>query len=114
MTQHEPENTHPRTSVLAVDDLEHNAHHKYQITLPNQKIFHIEFQKGPVQKVGYNGLTNEILLAIVYDRLKAFELGDHPSPNNALALIAVKKALDALNTRTVDRVSRGVEGTAKP
>lgn len=30
------------------------------------------FQKGPVQQVGINGITNEVLLAIVIDRLRGF------------------------------------------
>ena len=35
----------------------------------------IEFQNGPINEAGVNGLTHEVLLAIVADRLRSFQQG---------------------------------------
>ncbi len=69
----------------------------------------LPFQLGPVAD-GVNGLTNEALLAVVADRLEAFQAGPYACPENGLALSAVKQALGALHARTRDRRRRGVEG----
>ena len=46
----------------------------------------ILFQNGPIQEVGVNGITHEVLLAIVIDRLRSFQAGPYPSPENKMAL----------------------------
>lgn len=73
----------------------------------------IEFQNGPIAEVGVNGLTHEVLLAIVADRLRGFQQGPFASRDNALALTHVEEAQNWLNRRTLERMRRGVEGTHK-
>ena len=71
---------------------------------------HIPFQNGTIPEAGVNGITHEILLAIVADRLESFQAGKFPSTYNEVALAAVKAALASLKQRTIDRQNRGVEG----
>lgn len=70
----------------------------------------IVFQNGTVQETGVNGLTNEVLLAIVADRLKGFQGGKYACLENAEALEHVGEALNMLHSRTRERMYRGVEG----
>jgi hypothetical protein len=69
------------------------------------------FQNGPIKEAGLNGITQEALLAIVIDRLEAFQAGPFSSEDNAQALAHCHLALEALQTRTRKRLARGVEGT---
>lgn len=73
----------------------------------------ILFQNGPIGEVGVNGVTQEVLLAIVADRLRSFQAGPYSSRENALALTKVEEAMQWLHKRTLDRMRRGVEGTHK-
>jgi len=73
----------------------------------------ILFQNGPIPEVGVNGITHEVLLAIVADRLRGFQSGPYACEENASALHNIEIALDALMCRTRDRIQRGVEGTYK-
>ncbi len=71
------------------------------------------FQHGPILEHGVNGVTNESLLAIVKDRLEAFQAGQFKCDENAAALTAVNLALECLHSRTANRIKRGVEGQNK-
>ncbi len=71
----------------------------------------ILFQNGPINEVGVNGITQEVLLAIVRDRLQCFQKGEYACRENALALTKIEEAIHWLNSRTRERMSRGVEGT---
>jgi hypothetical protein len=97
------------------------AHHHYMVTLPDWSrnpdgsdphgVWDIQFQKGPTKEAGVNGLTCEVLLAIVIDRLRCFQAGPVACKENAIALGYAVQSLDWLNVRTRDRKRRGVEGT---
>lgn len=69
------------------------------------------FQNGPIGDVGVNGVTHEALLAIIADRLRSFQAGAYANKYNAEALTHIEAAQAALLARTVERRSRGVEGT---
>lgn len=69
------------------------------------------FQNGPIAEAGVNGVTQEVLLAIVADRLQAFQAGPYACAENADALRHVEAAQEALLSRTRARMARGVEGT---
>ncbi|HEY1900744.1 MAG TPA: hypothetical protein VGG49_13230 [Steroidobacteraceae bacterium] len=71
----------------------------------------ILFQNGPIGEVGVNGITHEALLAILIDRLEAFQAGKFASTYNGEALVNLKNAQYALHARTKERQNRGVEGT---
>lgn len=101
------------------------AQHRYEVTgfntESNPSLFTVDapadtlviyFQNGPIKKsAGRNGVTQEVLLAIVADRLRSFQAGPYACQENADALAHTTAALDALNSRTQSREARGVEGT---
>ena len=84
------------------------------ITAPNgspDKKLVILFQNGPIPEKGVNGVTQEVLLAIVADRLRSFQAGPFACCENALALTKIEEAQHWLQQRTLARMRRGVEGT---
>lgn len=70
----------------------------------------INFQNGPINEAGVNGVTHEILLSIVIDRLRSFQAGPFKCRENALALTKLEEAQHWLLHRTRARMARGVEG----
>jgi hypothetical protein len=44
----------------------------------------ILFQNGPIAEKGVNGITHEVLLSIICDRLRSFQAGPYASRENAL------------------------------
>ena len=80
----------------------------YEASFSKQVIL---FQNGPIPSAGVNGVTQEVLLAIVQDRLEAFQAGLFACEENGKALEAVKQAQHWLQFRTLKRMARGVEGT---
>lgn len=73
----------------------------------------IYFQNGPVPEHGANGVTHEVLLAILIDRLEGFQSGKFASKYNETALNYLKAAQNTLKARTAERLSQGIEGTLK-
>ncbi|HXJ72799.1 MAG TPA: ABC transporter ATPase [Candidatus Dormibacteraeota bacterium] len=73
----------------------------------------LAFQNGPINENGVNGITQEVLLEIVADRLRSFQAGPYASRHNALALTKIEEAQHWLHARTLERVQRGVEGTSQ-
>lgn len=71
----------------------------------------ILFQNGPIPENGTNGITQEVLLAIVADRLRGFQSGPYKCKENACALTHIEEAMHWLQQRTIARMRRGVEGT---
>lgn len=66
----------------------------------------IAFQRGPEKTVGVNGLTNEVLLAIVMDRLERFQMGPAPCDENGEALGLLEHALAMLAARVQRCIQR--------
>lgn len=97
------------------------ANHHYMVTLPDwtrdidgangKGVWDIVFQNGPIAEAGVNGLTHEVLLAIVVDRMRSFQKGPYACRENALALTKLEEAQLWLHSRTRARMVRGVEGT---
>lgn len=92
------------------------ANHVYQVRGYHSKeadetAVVIRFQNGPINEAGVNGLTQEVLLAIVADRLRSFQAGPFACRENALALTKIEEAQHWLQQRTIARMRRGVEGT---
>jgi hypothetical protein len=117
ITTHKVNGCNDALKVVAVDSPgSGGANHLYQIhvdeskeTLPDGKTVSvlISFQNGPIT----NGVTHEALLAIVIDRLQAFQKGPFACRENALALTKLEEAMHWLKHRTEARLARGVEGT---
>ncbi|MFM7008393.1 MAG: hypothetical protein ACKO0Z_03555 [Betaproteobacteria bacterium] len=101
--------------ITVMDEPGHGgANHEYKITgLPNSGEYLIKFQNGPisVDGNGVNGLTHEVLLAILADRLRGFQQGPYSTKADACALTHIEEAQYWLKQRTLERMRRGVEGT---
>ena len=75
----------------------------------------IQYQKGPRHEAGSTtGIIDPVLLAIVADRLEAFQAGPFACEENAEALDAVHAAMAAFRRRADERAKRAVLGTSKP
>ena len=73
------------------------------------------FQNGPINAENKtNGVTHEALLAILIDRLEAFQKGPYECHENKMALDHLVNALDWLKCRTNRRLKSGIEGTMAP
>ena len=76
-----------------------------------RQVHEVYFQNGPIAEKGTNGLTHEVLLEIIKDRLRGFQSGPYECDDNAEALEHVEAAQECLMRRTRARAARGVEGT---
>lgn len=115
---HEHEVT-PASKAITVETLDTpgpgGACHEYAVIIPGQTpAIALSFQNGPIDEAGVNGITEEVLLAILIDRLRGFQAGPFACPENAAALNCMESALRWLAQRTRKRVERGVEGKMKP
>lgn len=95
------------------------AYHVYEITgydaslrsdSENSDSLRILFQKGPIKEAGVNGITQEVLLTVVLDRLRSFQDSPFRCKENACAITHIEEALHWLQQRTIQRLRRGVEG----
>ena len=92
------------------------ANHVYKVTIPETEksptsTFYLSFQNGPIAECGVNGITQEVLLAIIIDRLQCFQRGPFACRENALALTKGEEMQHWLHHRTKARMDRSVEGT---
>jgi len=120
ITEHQVNPANDKIKIFVVDEPgAGGANHVYRIELPAGdghrrplcNTSTIAFQNGPIAEAGINGLTQEVLLAIVADRLRSFQAGQYACRENALALTKVEEAQHWLHHRTLARMKRGVEGT---
>lgn len=110
----------PQLAITVLDEPgPGGANHRYKIGHPGTGeefdegiAVYLEFQNGPINEAGVNGVTQEALLAVVIDRLRSFQAGPYSSSLNAEALKHCRAALLALQMRTHERIKRGVEGTS--
>ena len=75
-----------------------------------QPVSVICFQDGPIKDFGVNGVQNEDVIVCLIERLKAFQSGNFPCRENAIAITKLEEALMWLTSRTLARIERGVEG----
>lgn len=102
------------TEVIVKDQPSNgNACHEFivQKTDGHDQLCIVNFQKGPIQEIGVNGVMNEDLLTMVICRLHGFQAGEFNCRENAIALTKLEEAMLWLNERTNKREARGVEGT---
>jgi len=83
----------------------------YAISSEDGELQEIVFQHGTVPENGVNGVTEGALVAIVADRLRGHQSGAFACRENALALTKLEEALHWMESRTKDRLKRGVEGS---
>jgi hypothetical protein len=115
LTSHKVNGLNEAIQIVPGDAGAGNAPHTYCISLiEGGKAYGcntLEFQNGPPSE-GIHGISNEALLAIVEDRLIAFQDGPFKCRENAVALTKLQEAMMWLQKRTRDRATSGVEGTS--
>jgi hypothetical protein len=118
ITDHKVDGDLPQNQLIVMARDERGsggANHCYSIEAPGHiSPVVISFQNGPIKEAGINGITNEVLLAVVADRLRGFKAGPFKSLENDFALQSVEDALSHLKARTKSRLARGVEGVMVP
>jgi hypothetical protein len=76
------------------------------------EVARIVYQKGPRSEPdSTTGILDSVLLAIVADRMKAFQAGPFSCRENAIVLTKVQEAIHWLKHRAYERARRGVLGT---
>ncbi len=116
ITEHQVTGADQLVSLAALDEPGNGgANHRYQIIQTNADLVStvLNFQNGGAASVGVNGITNEVLIAVVLDRLRGFQSGQFANRDNALAITYFEEGLGRLQRRTRDRIARGVEGQEK-
>jgi hypothetical protein len=117
LTEHKVNPANDRVSVLVMDEPgPGGANHVYRVDLENDHqtvldFCELRFQNGAISESGVNGITHEALLAVICDRLRAFQAGPYACRENALALTKIEEAQHWLLHRTRARMARSVEGT---
>ncbi|HEC66908.1 MAG TPA: hypothetical protein ENI23_16660 [bacterium] len=104
------------TKVIILDEPgENKACGEYRVQYRNNLgcliLDAIKFQEGPIKENGINGCQVEDLLAICIHRLEGFQSGELACEESKYALMNVHQSITFLNSRTLDRKKRGVEGT---
>lgn len=108
--------THNANNVAAIDERDPNAggaSHCFVISRPGaaDNAQTVQFQHGARSEPGSTaGAFDDDLLAILQDRLEAFQAGPFACPENGDALEHVKSARDALALRVARRLAQGVLG----
>jgi hypothetical protein len=97
---HETDSLNQNISILVLDDPDavSRASHSYSVAIPGKQSTLIRFQHG-APSVEINGLTNEVLLAIMADRLKALQTGPFACQENDDTLKHIEGALLACGAR---------------
>ncbi len=104
-----------KTGNLFALDPEGGAPHHYCVDWEGEnagdarRTAHVSFQTAADPRA----LTNEMLLAILLDRLPRLQ-AILPCAANIVAIAHLQVALDALKRRTMDRIANGTEGTPSP
>lgn len=106
------------TTVYHESEFTNNAPHHFEVYSsqglenPCRLLGSVDFQEGPINEVGINGINNEDLIAMVICRLEHFNQSEYSSRDNAIAITHLEDAMLRLRKRTMGRENRGVEGTS--
>lgn len=103
------------SNVAALDERDPNAggaSHVYGIQFGGPAdVCKIQFQHGPRTAADSTpGIFDDDLLAIIQDRLEAFQAGPFACDENDAALNYVIEAREALGSRVARRIAKGVLG----
>lgn len=97
------------------DPLAGGASHHYRAHLQGEFVLSIQFQHGPRNEPGSKpGVTEAVLLAILIDRMEAFNKGPYACRENAIVKTKLEEALHWMKARADERAQRGVLGKNEP
>lgn len=113
ISDHKVDGCNARICILA-DYADDRGCSIYTVSVPGQhgesEFRHVlTFQKGAVADVGIVGLTNEVLLAVVLDRLRVFQRGQFSCRQNALVITKLEEALHWLMDRSREIAEKCIE-----
>lgn len=105
--------TQKYTKVMKEAEYQYNAPHLFTVNNveTGEELCKVSFQCGPIKECGINGVCNEDLIAMVIERLKCFQNSEFSCRENEMAIVKLEESLMWLRKRTMDRETRGVEGT---
>jgi hypothetical protein len=112
LTEHHDGHKLNESIVIETDSPDQSgAAHAYHLTIHDEPIGYVQFQKGPRNEEGSTpGATEAALLAILIDRLRGFQAGPYACRENAIQLTKLEEALMWTKKRANDRALRGVLG----
>lgn len=126
LTDHRLNGANNAIEILVMDEpSEGGMNHEYEMRFHTEgglRHQRVSFQNGPIGEAGVNGVTNEALITIVLDRLRGAQgvnssktgvAGKYHCKENARSITHLEEALMWLQKRTIERLSRGVEGQNK-
>lgn len=73
---------------------------------PSQQVLDLRFQSGAIRDGGVNGITHEVLLAILRDRLEQVQQTDFACDENDEVLTHLESAMLWLQKRNMERRAR--------
>lgn len=131
ITEHQTNDCNRQIKIIAMDvDVKENDTCKgrqssYNIVIPDKTnnvvydadkendpaSFNLFFQKGSTTKHGINGLTFEVLCAIMLDRMRYFQSTELKNDCNEECIKHLEKVIELQKKRADDRVARGVYDT---
>jgi hypothetical protein len=121
VTEHEVGFLNSALSVVAIGEPgPGGAHFMYDIGVKTETLgdlpvapieYGLKFQVGDPHET-INGITNEVLLAVLIHRMDGFQRGPFHCSHNEAIRGHLKQALNLMHDRTRERASRGVEGKA--
>ena len=104
LDEHKVNPVNDQIAIKALEDHPSGVPHHYAVILPQGKTLMLDFQNGPINEVGVNGVTQEVFLAIVLDRLRGFQRQTaFACRENALAITKIEEGLMWLHQRTLAR-----------
>lgn len=117
LTSHKTNELNEAITIAALEDGQCNYYRMgLQSTCQNDDasvpmVCNIFFQNGPPSQNGFNGFTNEALMAILEHRFESMQKGPFACRENALALTHLQESMHWLEHRTNRRKREGKEGT---
>lgn len=102
-------------AIYAVDDPDPNAGgacHVYDVReiATGKVVGTVRFQHGPIREAGVNGVPDIALGLILQDRMRSFQQGQFANVYNDWGQSALASYVASQDSRTRDRLRRGVEG----
>lgn len=113
LVTHRVNNLNRQISIEPIDPNAVGVPRKYVVKLAETNVVTIEFHEGPPEN-GANGLTQEVLLAILEDRLMAWQATPYGTREAQIAIGKLQEARMWLGERTRLRELAGTEGKPIP
>jgi hypothetical protein len=102
-------------SIKRLVSIDERCVHVHFTDIHYNALSEVNFQDGPINEVGVNGVQVSDLLQLCVRKLRQYQLdadGKWACPENQSAIDYIESALGMLDMRLRERISRGVDGTS--